>query len=269
MLHFGWVLHALFLVISVGTAFAEDYRADLNKYQYKLEIGKGAKVCEHMARLYNTRFKQPWAFTLSNPPGPSFARLPGVATRADSYERLGILLSRYPRSGEFDAIDWREGEYLWDARRPQSMRPALVAVFDINNDGRPDLVVKASFMNSFYPAGGGAAGGNDQLFILPDRKIDADHPLTGEELYDERLTGKAARIEYDLLGFGARLIRPFIFEGTTYLSVYEQFAMFEPKERRERMWVLKYQSGGHNWGKGKWEPLELAKVCRFRMIAHN
>jgi hypothetical protein len=65
---------------------------------------------------------------------------------------------------------------------------------------------------------------------------------------------------------GARSIRPFLFDGKTYLSVYVPWAVTSAKQRREWMWVLQYHGGGRNLGKGKWEPASVDKLCRFRML---
>jgi hypothetical protein len=62
----------------------------------------------------------------------------------DSQMTLQMSFSALPTSPEFDAIHWREGRI--DLGAPVGESPALIAEFDLDNDNRPELVVKSGFM---------------------------------------------------------------------------------------------------------------------------
>ena len=147
------------------------------------------------------------------------------------------------------------------------MQPFLAADFDIDNDGRPDRVVKSFFMLSFWPADRSVPGGEDELWIFDEGQLDLARTVVLSAFSKHVGHRRPARIADTTLGLAARSIRPFTYKGVTYLSVYEQLAEEYPNPYRETMWVLKYQSGGANLGGGKWEPVKADRVCRFRMIA--
>ena len=235
---------ALALAVPIHVS-SQDYQS---KYRYVLEAGKGTRVCDHMTQVYNERLASPWDVTLD-----------------DASKPLGMILSRYPGSKEFDAIEWREGRYS----RGSKDYPMLVSQFDIDNDGRQDDVVKMSFMRSFYPAGRGASGGEDELFVLPAGHLNLKQVVASDAIYARERPGTTSRIGPDLLGLEARQIRPFVFEGRTYLSVYEQLSVFPAKKRRERMWVLLYRSGGKELSLGKWQPVDAERTCRFQMVLRD
>jgi hypothetical protein len=218
-----------------------------------------------MEAVYNREFRQPWERYTGGRPEllPEFPKLPGVTY--DKRIALDLRYSAFPTSPEFDAIQWREGRGIWD-EEGKRVQPFLVADFDIDNDGRPDRVVKSGFMLSFWPAGR-APGGEDELWIFDEGQLDLTQTVILSAFYKNVGQRRPARVAYDTLGLSVRSIRPFIHNGITYLSVYEQWAPNDPKRWRETMWVLKYRSGGGNLGGGNWEPVKVDRVCHFRMIA--
>ncbi len=237
---------------------------EFNAYRYKLEKGANAEVCRHMGAVYNREFRHPWGRFEEQPRRlPVFPRLPGV--EFDERMVRDYFYSAYATSSEFDALQWREGRGIWD-EEGKRVQPFLVADFDIDNDGRPDRVVKSGFMLSFWPAGR-APGGEDRLWIFDEGQLDLTQTVVLSAFYKNVGQRRPARVAYDTLGLWARSIRPFVYKGVTYLSVYEQRGEEYPKPYRETMWVMKYQSGGANLGGGKWEPVKADRVCRFRMIA--
>jgi hypothetical protein len=257
----------VFVFASLGLSAALTARADI--YRYKLELGRNVEVCQHMGKVYNSRFTHLWEYTLSNPPGPSFPLLTGTSDNNPSGYQIGLFLSRYPDSPEFNAIDWRVGSYQWNLPDSKKTIPILVARFDIDNDGKPDTVLKTSLMLSVEPAESGAPGGNDELFILDENQFPIDRPLRPADLYGHPGSVRPARISFDLLHIAARSIRPFIYKRVTYLSIYDQHEFLDSKGRRDQMWIMKYRAGGSNLGGGKWSALETESVCRFKMIVKN
>ena len=256
--HFCLTLIMLF-AITASHAMADEY----NKYKYRLETGQSTKVCRHMNRVYNRDFRQPWGNPTEIPVRtPTFPRLPGV--EYDERMARELRYSAFPTNAEFDAIQWREGRYMRD-EEGKRLSPLLIADLDIDNDSHQDAVVKRSFMHGFWPGGHGAPGGEDQLFVFDRDQLDLSRSMTPDHFYGRKGERRPARIAYDTLGLSARSIRPFVYDGATYLSVYEQCAVDDPKERRETMWVLKYRGGGEQLARG-WEPVRADRVCRFRMI---
>lgn len=255
-----WV--AALLLLCSTAAVAQSYR-------YKLEAGKRVPVCEHMAKVYTTSFRDPWDFTLQSPPGPLYPPLPGTKKMEYSAaDRFALYLSRYPSSREFEAIHWQIGRYLDDspmASRTHPVSPMLVARFDIDNDGKGDVVAKIQFMYSPEPGGQGAIGGEDWLFVLDESQFPWGRPLKSSELFNRPGYARPSLIANLTLHMSAREIRPFIYDGQTYLSVYEAENYFDEKQRKEQMWVMKYRGGGENLGGGHWQPLKVDRVCRFHM----
>ena len=261
-------------VLEIGVVlalFAATAPTSAQTYRFKLQSGKRTPVCMHMAKVYATSFRDPWDFTLESPPGPLYPSLPGTQKMEYSPAELAALyLSRYPSSREFEAIHWEIGRYLDDspmASRTHPVRPMLVARFDVDNDGKEDVVAKVAFMFSPEPAGQGADGGVDELFVFDESQFPWNRPLKSSELFGPPGNARPSLIAPLTLQMSAREIRPFIYDGQTYLSVYEAENYFDEKRRREQMSVIKYKGGGGNLGGGHWRPLSVEKICRFRMFA--
>jgi hypothetical protein len=235
-----------------------------DNYVYRVEEGKEAKVCLHMANVYNEHFRRPWDLDDYPVKTPPFPRLPGV--EYDELHALTLRFSAFPTSPEFEAVRWHEGRLVTDPKSDRS-RPMLVARTDIDNDGKPDILVKSAFMRNFSQGVRSVAGGEDFIVILPNDQPQLPARIARSELYGSPGKDGAVLVSYSTLGFPARSIRPFIYEGITYLAVYEQ--RLESEQSRsavyEWMWILKYHAGGWNRG-GGWEPLKVDRVCRLRMV---
>jgi hypothetical protein len=257
LIRIAQVLVGVSLALIGGSAVAD-------KYSYRITLGKDQGVCAHMGQVLNSTFIDPWGFTVTQPPGPPFPSLPGGEGSKDAASHPGILFSRYPGSPEFDAVDWRQGQLALGAPMTSPTVPLIAAVFDIDNDGHDDLVVKANFMLSFYPAGR-APGGDDELLILPTGSIDLRKAVTRSELTATFRGTAPRRIGPDLLGLPARQIRPFKYNGTIFLAVYDQVGVLGESKRKESMWILKYKGGGAKAGRGNWTPLNIERVCHFQM----
>ena len=255
----------------VLAVFAGTAPASAQTYRFKLQSGKQTPVCEHMAKVYATSFRDPWDFTTESPPGPLYPLLPGNKKMEYSAgDLVGLYLSRYPSSREFEAIHWQIGDYLDEsalANHANPLSPMLVARFDIDNDGKEDVVAKIGFMLSPEPDGQGAPGGQDWLFVLDESQFHWNRPLKSSELFNRPGNARPSLIASLTLHMGAREIRPFMYDGQTYLSVYEAENYFDDKRRKEQMWVMKYKGGGDNLGHGHWRPVNIERICRFRMFA--
>lgn len=246
----------------VGHALAQTAGGDAGtqSYKYTLELGTEDGVCGHMGGVYNKKFRQPWLYdTFHNPP-PWFPPL--LEGQQPLNARLG-LFSRFPESEEFNAIDWKETS--WDREKGSSV---LVANFDIDNDGVSDLVLKNPLMSPTQQ------GAWDSLVVLESGQVDLSKPLNRRDVYS-RPEGppRPALINYMTIGFPASWIRPFRFNGKTYLSVHQDW----PKLR---ILVLMYEGGGRKVGQATpgakdspreayarpWQPLRSRTVCRFRII---
>jgi hypothetical protein len=247
-------------------------------YTFKLELNRNQKVCGHMERVYNKHFRVPWDYRQQTMEGV-FPKVPYVETNRvlENYPRY----SAYPRTPEFDVIAWREGRMFFASSRTQ-LDPTLLAEVDIDNDGQLDAVVKTQFALSITPGGGSSPGGEDHLWIFKPGTFDVSKPLGIEQLYAARGQDAPRQLSYVTLRYtdedrpaalardhelmAATIIRPFILGGKTYLSVYVQWAVNDSKRRREWMWVMQYTGGGRNLGKGEWEPADVNKLCKFRML---
>jgi hypothetical protein len=264
------------LLVFVGSAWPAPI-SNFDVYRYSLEFNKDAKVCQHMERVYNEHFRDPWDYR-DRPTLNAFPLLENVEPNPVLAGRLRY--SKYPSSPEFDAIDWREGRSFF-REAPDKLAPTLVAIVDIDNDGEKDLVIKTQFMLSPRPGGGGSPGGEDAIFVLPVGAIDLRLLLEKNKMF--RLTDELtpSLLSYMTLHYSnedrpkelgkdhnrmwATLIRPFVLDGKTYLSVYVPWAVQDAKRRREWTWVMRYVAGGRNLGKGEWEAARVEKICRFRM----
>jgi hypothetical protein len=244
--------------------------SESDRYRYQLELNADAKVCGQMERLYNGTFKQPWERAKSKQ--AAFPRAPGVA-RNQALEGQ-LFYSGTPSSSEFTAIKWQEGRSFFSgSSSPQAV--TLVAEFDIDNDGTREVVIKSQFMRSVAPS-----AGTDQLWVLRRKAVDPAKPIDMNRVFGKAREDGTRQISNVTLHYtekdrpaeisgermAATLIRPFVFGGKTYVAAYVPWAVDDPKQRREWMWVMAYRGGGGSLGPGKWEPAKVDKLCRFRMI---
>ena len=268
----------LLFLLAVGTRVQAIDNFDI--YRYELEFDKSPKVCAHMGRVFNEKFRRPW----------DYRNLPliNVFKRFDGVERSELLENRlrysaFPKSPEFDAIVWRQGLSFFSGS--QDFAPTLVGEVDIDNDGVKDLVIKTGFMLSIHPEGGSAPGGSDRIFILPIGALDAKQAIEMNRLYGTQNPFAIHLLSSDTLQYsdqdrpnelssdyknmGARFLRPFLLDGQVYVAAYVQVAVNEPKTRREWMWVIGYKGGGERIGPGAWTPAQVDKICRYRMIVET
>jgi hypothetical protein len=257
---------------------APAFAGNLDRYRYVLEKSANDKVCRHIQKVYNMRFsypfKRPPLTTLGADPeyGPNghyaFSKFPGVTH--DNRMTLTMSLSRLPSSPEFEAIQWREGRYRLTGlggRQDHGDQPMLVAEFDIDNDGAVDTVIKDRFMREYD--GSLSRGGEDALFVFEKGAIDFTQSVMSDMFYSHQAGRKAPVL---ILGpYWSRLIRPFLFEGVTYLSTYEQVwgggesRSFGTKLEGEYVNVLQYRGGGEKLASSGWSELQVDLVCRVRM----
>jgi hypothetical protein len=247
----------ILLLAWAGGAAAQIKEAD--SYKYQLELNADAKLCRQMEKVYNAEFRRPW----QRGKGKDSGKI------ADSF------YSTSPSSAEFAAVKWREGKSFYSgSSSPQAA--TLVVELDIDNDGAREVLVKSQFMRSAV-----ASGPSDQLWVLKRAAADPAKPLDMNRVFGKaredgtrqissvtlRYTEKDRPAEVGGERMGAALIRPFVANGKTYLSVYVPWAVDDPKQRREWMWVMAYRGGGNSTGPGKWEPAKVDRLCRFRMVS--
>jgi hypothetical protein len=260
-------LALLFLVTHVTAG-------ELEQYRYVLDTSADTKVCSHMQRVYNSNFRYPWKrpFLTKRVDDPeyganspySFPKLPGVAH--DALAAFAMSFSRKPSSPEFEAIEWREGRI--DYGQPAGDGPALVAEFDIDNDGKQELVIKSGFVRTYESDGG--RGGWDYVYVLWSRRMqDLPNPIplstasgrTGQATLASGRTGQATLTLSP--EFPYRFIRPFRLDGTTYIATYGE--TYKNKRMTEFVDILKYLGGGHFVKIGERSPIQVSRVCRLRM----
>lgn len=205
-------------------------------YRYELVLNKNDKVCKHMKGVFDWSFRRPF----------------DLREISEKQQREGFfpVYSHYPSSKEFDAIAWSKPiliEVTHDGK--QFLLPAPMAEFDIDNDGENEVVIKRPWFN-------GAMDSYDSLTVYKKNEIDIDHLTDWKQLFD--LQGKQLRV----ITTEARIIRPFIFDGRSYLMMYEaegRGAFWG----RQTMWVRQYKGGGRN---NEETPLKMEDVCKFNMV---
>jgi hypothetical protein len=80
--------------------------------EYVLVMSKDDNVCQHMLKLYN-----------------------------DDLKKYGEI--KYSQHKEFNTIKWEERNYLYSFDdETKTDIPILISKFDINNDGKPEIIVK-------------------------------------------------------------------------------------------------------------------------------
>lgn len=259
-------------------------------YHYKLEMGGDKPVCRHMLEVYNSNFKQPWKTKdwrkkLIGTPGSSkreadedflasgrfaFPKLPGVQHNPEFTSMMQY--SKLPTSPEFEAIHWQEGRYAFKGGEYQY--PFLFAEFDIDNDGTKEMVFKSAFMHDFVA--GGWWNHNDadhdhlNIFGVDGFTLGDSQPIDGGKIYHGSADGQKPRF------IEARQIRPFIFDGITYLSEFEPIWPANelaglptgkyPFPVKEYINIVKYVGGGLYLDAIKYSEVESVLICRLRMV---
>lgn len=255
------------LLLICGHAIASDSEGyqDSERYQYILESGANASVCTHMKSVYKNKFRTPWKRPLltklvgdpkySEVSPYAFPKLPGVTH--DTMATFTMSYSRLPTSAEFEAVDWREGRIQYGG--PVGEGPALVAELDIDNDGKKDFVVKGCFMRTPAVI---QDGGADCLYIFRGKTLDLPNPIP-QEMLGPRGSASGPAVIAALPEVPYRLIRPFRFQGTTYLAGYRQG---DGRGRSsDHIDIVKYLGGGFYLGPGNRSPVQLVRVCKIQM----
>lgn len=269
------------LVTMQGTSYSVQAGVT-STYRYKLVKGAEKKVCRHMLDVYNTHFKKPW----DTPYPPTnetygensiyaFPKLPDV--QHDPKMTYGMRFFRQPTSPEFEAITWMEGREELSTAGNITYHSVLWGDVDIDNDGRLETVWVAGFYNSWQNSREKAHNGADYLYVFPQGAVSIKPYLSTQEAV-ELIHGKAQRVSLprlltsmsqDSLGMG---LRPFIFDGVTYLSSYDQQWRFYPARligpNTETIEIIKYLSGGERYS-GSYDRTAVIteQVCKFRMIS--
>jgi hypothetical protein len=249
--------------------------ADTELYSYKLVDSQDKPLCTHMTKVFNKDFKAPWNIgylglnpnpvTKGKPLNQVFERLPGV----EYNERFtfGMIYSKYPITPEFEAIHWREGRYCSRSGNLEcdTMRPMLMAQFDIDNDGKQDWILKKSFMKDIL-SWESQHGLGDVLVIFQGDQFDPSLPIESKELwYGQKGNGPSRYLKDALL-------RPFVFESNAYIAAYQYKLVKKHKSDAfllpsdEHMNILRVTKGSYHYGLETALRATTDSVCTIRMI---
>jgi hypothetical protein len=145
--------------------------------------------------------------------------------------------------------------------------PFITADLDINNDGKLEKIIKSSFMSCYIP--GCNAGHSEDLSIFRKDDIDLTNgPLELQEIVNGKNGHHPLAFIYGQTSL-CDLVRPFIYDGVTYLSCYYQKWVKDYRDIHNRTPdqeytdILKYQ-GVEKLPDGR-KPIKAETVCRFRM----
>jgi hypothetical protein len=219
-----------------------------------------------MLGVFNKSFRYPWRRPAlsSHADDPeygaasryAFPKLPGVTH--DPKAALVMSYSRQPTSAEFEAIDWREGRIEYG--QPAGLGTALVAEFDIDNDGQSELVIKSAFVRTYESDGG--RGGWDYIYVLRSLRMqDLPNPMTRDIV---RTRGSSdPELITSSPGFPYRFVRPFRHEGSTFLAAFDRIE--STKGASEHVDILRYLGGGKLVKVGERSAIRVERVCRLRM----
>lgn len=253
-------------------------------YSYETIIDTDAGVCSHMKGVFNKHFSRMWDQPFLNKSDPelqsldskwAFEALPGV--HHDYEMTWEMALSKVPTSPEFDAIKWQEGRAIEGETRERAgplndkLLPILVGYFDIDNDGKPDTVIKMAFTRGYdyMIFGPGGTGLHDEyMIVLHDYQL----PISSLPLSYHALDSENS--QYLTEQINASYERPFIYEGRVYIARYDVATdangnvLFRSRKdttpREEKMAVLSYKlSGKIDVHRGpEWD---VTTVCQFKM----
>ena len=153
--------------------------------EYVLVMSKDDKVCQHMLNIYN-----------------------------EDLRKYGEI--KYAEHEEFKAIKWEKRKYLFEGKKRD--KPLLISKFDINNDGKPEVIIKDENRNlKGIPS--------DALYVF--REEDFDYSKT-EVAINEDFANKA-------IGAWGGVFYKKPFEGNVYrlyeLPVFEIWTIPEIKEK--------------------------------------
>jgi hypothetical protein len=260
------VLHVALLVHAM-TAASLALAADDDAYHYQLTKNNDPDVCQHMYYVYSNNFKYPFRTSgevADYSPGGKFALplLPGV--KADGLKSMNMMYSLQPSSPEFDAIKWHEGHDEYDAA-------IMVTDVDINNDGKLERVIKHGFMGSYYDS---KHPNDDDIVIFTKNAFDSiKRRVTLEDIFKVADPNgfPAVLAGWPINSVHYRILRPFIYKNTIYLSGYgiRGWSKKLGWPLGEHVDIVKYVNGGGYIGKHKYTPIyapiKLDLICAFNM----
>jgi hypothetical protein len=212
--------------------------------EYVLVMSKDDNVCQHMLKLYN-----------------------------DDLKKYGEI--KYSQHKEFNTIKWEKRNYLLSmfSGKMKGDQPILISKFDINNDGKPEIIVKDEHRT---------LKGIDSDAFYVFREGDLNYYQNGVIINDE-FANKA-------IGAWGGVFNKKPFEGNVYslygLPAFETFTIPETKESSKFYYSLggwfyfhpflfgkKYFISMNDWHPdmvGKWEVIlsftlgnELKDTCYF------
>lgn len=242
----GSVLIFCGLVTSLIPALASLPGGEFATYRYELLMSKNDEVCKHMGEVYNNKFARLFDYR-------KFPKTEQLGSGA-----MPPLASKYPSSAEFEAVSWQYPRIFTDDGKKSFALP--VAEFDIDNDGKKEIVIKTQFFD-------GTPDGNEMLRIFKQGQLDLQRAVTWKELS----TGQGNKDRPGILQWGA-IMRPFMLNGTSYISVYNFSAPKSPVRKGavhqppQTMEVKKYIRGSLYQEDN---PMVFDDVCRFNMLRLN
>lgn len=181
-------------------------------HTYQLAMSKDDKLCRHMLKLFN-----------------------------DDLAKYGY--EQYGEHEEFKKIPWRDAQFSHESDRRIRYTPVKGALFDINNDGVKDFVVKweASLSGVL----------RDGLYILDSEAASRAEKLVNRELFESK----------NKLDIGG-ILEPFIFDNKTYIYIRPLFELF-PASRSTFSILASYARGrlDNNDRSGK-----IDELCHFKRI---
>ncbi|GBL46329.1 hypothetical protein SFMTTN_2142 [Sulfuriferula multivorans] len=247
---------------------------EFDTYRYKLEENNNDKVCTHMEDVFSKYFKKPFS-TISDEDvyvkdgGVLPPLLPGA--KDDLHSFVTMLHSFQPTSPEFDAIKWKVGKLITRTAGELDTQntPFIAADMGLNNDGQIETFIKFGFMTCYNFYSGGCRP-TDSWSVFHKGDIDL---LNGPINWDMPIQGQNGHrpLAVMLEDYDCRVIRPFIYDGVTYLSCYSQNwgkngpDINRSTPDREYTEVLKYQGVEKLPFPDGRTLLKAKTVCRFRM----
>jgi hypothetical protein len=177
-------------------------------HTYQLAMSKNTKLCQHMLKLFN-----------------------------DDLARYGY--EQYREHKEFNTIPWRKAQFSHENHGRIEYTSVQGAIFDINNDGVTDFVVKweASLSGIL----------RDNLYVLSSEAASRADKLVNRELFDSKnkiSSGWVYRLDprFTEKGEVFGILEPFVFDSKTYIYMRP---LFELAPRSKPMFsVIARYSGG-------------------------
>jgi len=180
-------------------------------HTYQLAMSKDDKLCRHMLKLFNNDLAK------------------------YGYEQ-------YDEHEEFNKIPWQDAQFSHESDGRIRYTPVKGALFDINNDGIKDYVVK------WEASLGGIL--RDGLYVLGSEAANRSDKLVNRELFESHnkivTAGWVYLLGAPLQGDGAYfgILEPFKVGNTTYLYLRPTFELRREREPRDHYSVItRYRKG--------------------------